>query len=171
MVQSDKGWLSEKVERMLNVLESLLECPIYKRAAQKAGIHPKTLAYWLKCSEAGHNGYDLVWQGVRLRFHEHCSGAIQEAYDKALAVVWQMAMGEKYPGTDAYLTRPNAKMLRFLLGLLRPEKYGKRRKQKAKDNAGVLIVGQPAKRREYNTAASVQTRRWKLLSKRIASAK
>jgi hypothetical protein len=157
------------LERMLIVVESLQGCPVQGPAARKAGIHPKTLAYWLKCSEAGHDGYDLVWEDIPGRFHEHCAAAIEVAYDKARAIAWRMAMGETYRGTDAYLKRPNVKMLKFLLKLLLPEKYGKRRKDKATHRSAVLIVGQPAKR-EYNTAASVQTRRWKALSKRIGNA-
>ena len=50
-------------ERMRIVLDSLTERPILSPAATKAGIHRKTLEYWLKRSEAGHDGYDLEWQG------------------------------------------------------------------------------------------------------------
>ena len=46
------------------VLDSLTECPILSHAARKAGIHRKTLEYWIKRSEAGDDGYDIEWQGV-----------------------------------------------------------------------------------------------------------
>lgn len=158
------------LERMIIVLESLRECRVYARAAEKAGIHRKTLEYWLKCSKAGDDGYDLVWEGVLWSFHEHCTTAIQEAEEKVLAVAWEMAKGIKYPGYDAYVKRPNVKMLRCLLKLMLPEKYGKRWKAEATHCSPVLIVGQPAKRREYNTAASIQARRWKSLSNKIGNA-
>ena len=145
--------------------------PSIRGQLRKQAIHPKTLAYWLRCSKDGHDGYDLVWQGVLWRFHEHCTTAIQEPYQKVLEVAWRIAMGVKYPGYEAYFDAPaNAKMLRFLLKLLLPEKYGKRRKAEAAHRRVVLVVGQPAKRREYNTAASVQARRWKSLSKKIGNA-
>ena len=60
--------------RMRMVLDALKECPILARAAAKAGIHHKTLAYWLKCSAAGHDGYDIDCQGEQWRFHELRSG-------------------------------------------------------------------------------------------------
>ena len=59
-------------ELMLLVLDALAEHPFYYYAANKAGIHRKTLAYWIRRSEAGDDGYDIEWQGVTGRFHEHC---------------------------------------------------------------------------------------------------
>ena len=152
---SSKSAPKRSLERMLIVLESLRECPILSRAAQKAGIHPKTLAYWLRCSKAGHDGYDLVWQGVLWRFHEHCQTAMEEAHDRVLAAVLEFGMGGVvykndefllslgYEGPDAYLTdengdpvvetvrQPNLKMLRFFLEWVRPEKWGKDRKRRS----------------------------------------
>ena len=72
-------------ERMRIVLDSLRESPILSRAASKAGIHRKTLEYWIKRSEAGDAGYDLEWQGVEWRFHEHCESAMQEADGRVVA--------------------------------------------------------------------------------------
>ena len=46
-------------ERMRIVLDSLRERPILSYAATKAGIHRKTLEYWIKRSMAGDAGYDL----------------------------------------------------------------------------------------------------------------
>ena len=67
------------------VLDSLAECPILSNAANKAGIHRKTLAYWIKRSTAGDAGYDIEWQGETWKFHEHCEAAMDEAHDKILA--------------------------------------------------------------------------------------
>ena len=80
-------------ERMRIVLDSLTEVPILYHAATKAGIHPKTLEYWLRRSAAGDAGYDIEWQGIEWRFHEHCTSAIDEADDSLCAVMWQNAMG------------------------------------------------------------------------------
>ena len=66
-------------ERMRIVLDSLTEYPILSHAARKAGIHRKTLEYWIKRSEAGDDGYDIEWQGLKWRFHEQCKSAIDEA--------------------------------------------------------------------------------------------
>ena len=110
-------------ERMRMVLDALREYPILGRAAAKAGIHPKTLAYWLKCSAAGHDGYDVEWQGEQWRFHEHCEAAIAEADDTLHFLVWQMAMGIKfkidpslvklgYRGVDAYAIDENGDLLK-----------------------------------------------------------
>jgi hypothetical protein len=158
------------LERMLIVLESLRKYPILWRAAEKAGIHRKTLEYWLKRSKAGDEGYDLVWRGEMWRFHEHYAAAKEEPYDKLLAIAYKKAMGVKYPGSEVYMTPPNGRMLRFLLKLRRPEKYGKRRKVKATRPSHVLVIGEPAQKRQYNTAASIQVRRWKSLSRKISDA-
>ena len=63
-------------ELMRIVLNSLGEYPILSYAANKAGIHRKTLKYWMDRSEAGDDGYDIKWQGITWRFHEHCESAI-----------------------------------------------------------------------------------------------
>ena len=67
---------------MLLVLDALAERPFLYHAANKAGIHRKTLAYWIRRSEAGDDGYDIEWQDVTGRFHEHCESAIDEAHQK-----------------------------------------------------------------------------------------
>ena len=76
-------------------------------------------------------------------------------------------MGVKYPGSEAYVKRPDVKMLRFLLALMCPETYAKRRKVEATHRNGVFVIGEPARKRQCNTAASVQARQWKSLSKKI----
>ena len=73
--------LSPKIMRI--VLNILRERPILLSTQPlQAGIHPKTLAYWIRRSEAGDDGYDIKWQGVTRRFHEHCESAIDEAHQK-----------------------------------------------------------------------------------------
>ena len=73
----------------------------------------------MKCSKAGKKGYDIEWQGMMWRFHEHCQTAIEEAHDKILLAAWDSAMGgvvyknDKfllslgYEGPDAYLRDEN----------------------------------------------------------------
>jgi hypothetical protein len=83
----------------------------------------------MKCSAAGDAGYDIEWQGVERRFHEHCKSAIWEAhvelmdimfhralvgYDKVLThrgrVVYkidQELVGLGFQGPDAYLRDEN----------------------------------------------------------------
>ena len=182
------------LERMLIVLEALAEYPIFSYAAAKAGIHPKTLAYWLKCSEAGRDGYDIEWQGVQLRFHEHYRYAIDAAHDELHFLVWQKAMGVTFKtdpflvdlgckGSDAYARdengkpiedgprRPNSKMLRFYLEWKLPEKYGKRRKRDIPQSGGVLVIGGPTKKPEINNAASIKARNWKSVSRKLREPK
>jgi hypothetical protein len=184
------------LERMLIVIESLREYPILSHAASNAGIHRKTLEYWLKCSKAGDDGYDLEWQGVLWRFHEHCQTAIESAHDKILEAAWEFGMGGGvvykndelllslgYKGPDAYLTdengdpvvetvrNPNPKMLRFLLEWLRPEKWGEDRKTDVPQRGGVLVLGDTTKKPENSSAASVKARKWKSRSKMVRDAK
>jgi len=176
-------------ERMRLVLDNLRECPILWVAASKAGIHRRTLEYWIKRSRAGDAGYDIEWQGEIWRFHEHCESAIEEADDKLLEAVWPIVMGGviykndefllsiNFEGPDAYLRdengnpvietirNPNGKMLRWLLERRRRETYGKHRQIDVPHNSGVLVVGgnRPDIPDEVNngTAASVRARKWK----------
>ena len=69
-------------ELMWLVLDTLDEHPILSYAANKAGIHRKTLKYWMDRSAAGDDGYDVKWQGLTRRFHEHCKTAIWVAHQK-----------------------------------------------------------------------------------------
>jgi hypothetical protein len=177
-------------ERMRIVLDSLRERPILSDAAAKAGIHRKTLEYWLKRSEAGDDGYDLEWRGETARFHEHYESAIGEGYDELVLRVVDIAMGgviykteqslvdRGLRGPDAYLRdangipvvetirNPNGKMLRFLLELLRPKKWGKHRKIDVPQTGGVLVVGgiphDIPNKVNNGTAASVKARKWKV---------
>ena len=100
--------------------------PSYPTQPSKAGIHRKTLEYWLRTNKAGHNGYDIVREGIMLRFHEHCASAIGEAEDRIDAAAWDFTMGRMIYETDKNGNRvpwgfrgPNTKMhgkmLRFLL--------------------------------------------------------
>ena len=117
--------------RLCDVLNSLRKRPVEYYAALAAGIHPKTLAYWIRRSEAGDDGYDIKWQGITRRFHEHCESAIDEAdqnlkdewrrraidgYEKVLTsrgrVVYkidQELVGLGFQGPDAYLKDENGK--------------------------------------------------------------
>jgi hypothetical protein len=171
-------------QRMRVVIESLREHPFLCHAARKAGIHRKTLEYWLKCSKAGDDGYDIEWQGVMWRFHEHCQTAIEEAYDKVLEPALELAMGVVYKndefllslgyeGPEAYLRdkngspvietvrKPNGKMLRFLLEWWRPEEWGKHRKIDVPRKGGVVIIGDIAKKSTNCSTASIKARKWK----------
>ena len=163
-------------ERMRIVLDSLREWPVLSHAAAKAGIHRKTLEYWIRRSTAGDAGYDLEWQGLEWRFHEHCESAIREAHGRVLAALWDATMGRIIYKTDKNgnrvalgfrgpCTKMFWKMLRFLLEWLRPDKWGKHRKIDVPHNTGVLVVGgiphDIPKKANNGTAASVKARRWK----------
>jgi hypothetical protein len=162
------------------VIEALKECPILVRAAAKAGIHRKTLTYWLKCSEAGQDSYDIEWEGFQWRFHQACEAVIDEARDRLLGVMYDIAMG---PITYNYARDENGefiveargpgnvKMLKFLLQLLRPEKWGKARKRKICRSGGVLVIGERPNRSENNCAASIRARQWKSASRKIEKTK
>jgi hypothetical protein len=167
--------LSPKIMRI--VLNSLKKYPIQWHAASKAGIHRKTLEYWLKRSAAGDAGYDVEWRGFEWRFHEHCKSAIDEAHDELHAVVWQIAWGV-IAKTDENgnlileaCGQPNMKMMLFYLELKRPETWGKNRKTDIPQKGGVLVIGEVTKKPKYNTARSVKARKWKADSRRIREEK
>jgi hypothetical protein len=181
-------------ERMRLVLDALREFPILARAAAKAGIHHKTLAYWLKCSAAGYDGYDIEWKGEQWRFYEHCEAAIAEADDTLHFLVWQMAMGIKfktdpslvklgYRGVDAYaidengdfieegVRQPNKKMMLVYLAWKRPETWGKHPKRDICRTGGVLVVGGRSGKSENSYAASIKARKWKSVSRKVQAPK
>jgi hypothetical protein len=152
------------------VLDSLRQSPFLFNAARKAGIHRKTLEYWIKRSAAGDAGYDIEWQGLEWRFHEHCQSAMQEAYDRVLAIAWYIAMGadlqdENGKPVPQASWKQRGKMLRFLLEWERPEKWGKHPKINVPHNTGVLVIGDiphdNPKKVNNGTAASVKARKWK----------
>jgi hypothetical protein len=87
-------------ERMRIVLDSLAEHRLLSLAAAKAGIHRKTLEYWINRSAAGDPGYDVEWQGLIWRFHEHCASAIAQADDRVHAAAWDFSMGRIIYKTD-----------------------------------------------------------------------
>ena len=162
---------------MRAVLEYLRECPVRSDAARKAGIHRRTLDYWINRSKAGDDGYDIESEGVMVRFHRHVEFAIEEAHDKILEVAWEIAMGELYKkdGCEVphlYVRRPNGKMMRFLLELMYPEKYGKHPKIDIPQKTGVVLIGgTPEKPEKKCPAASIKVRKWKSISAMIRKTK
>jgi hypothetical protein len=80
-------------ERMRIFLDSLAEYPALIYATKKAGIHRRTPEYWLKGSEAGHEGYDVEWRDVTMKFHEHYISAMDEGGDQLKAFAFRVATG------------------------------------------------------------------------------
>ena len=105
--------LSPKPMRI--VLNSLRKTPILWHAPSKAGIHRRTLEYWIKCSAAGHHGYDLKWHGIEWKFHEHCKSAIDEPHQKLDDDMLQRAFG--YDKVLTYRGRVMYKIDQGLVGL------------------------------------------------------
>lgn len=156
----------------------------------KQAFTTKHPCYWLKCSEAGHDGYDIVWQGEQWRFHEHCETAIAEAHDTLNFLVWQMAMGIKFKtdpsleklgcrGVDAYakdengdfiedgVRQPDTKMMLVYLAWKRPETWGKHLKSDIFRTGGILVIGERPARPKDDYAGSIQARQWKSVSRII----
>ncbi len=79
--------------RLRLFLDSLAEYPVKIYATNKTGVHRRTPDYWLKCSAAGHEGYDLEWRGDTAKFHEHFISAMEEGGDQVKAVAFRMATG------------------------------------------------------------------------------
>jgi hypothetical protein len=181
-------------ERMRIVIEALRECPLLEPAAAKAGIHRKTLEYWLKCSKAGRDGYDVDWEDFEWRFHEACEVAVEEAHQRLLDAMFSIAMGppthkvddqrvmnfaERH--TDAYARHANGnfiiefpgpgnvKIHERLLELLRPELWGKAQKRKIVTRSGVLVVGE--RRPEKSWATSIKASQWKSASRMLEETK
>ena len=103
----------------------------------------------MKCSKAGQDGYDIEWEGHQWRFHEACAAAIDDAHQRLLDTVCDLAVGLNFykveqdlvdlgmQGADAYGRDEdgnfivegrgpgNPKMLRpFFLELVPPENTG-----------------------------------------------
>jgi hypothetical protein len=164
-------------ERARIVLDSLSERPIQSYAAEKAGIHRKTLENWIKRSKAGEDGYDIEHEDVTMRFHVHCEWSKDAAYDKILEAAYLIAMGKAYV-TDEHgnvtletVRRPNLKMMRFLLEWLRPEVYGnKPPKPDVPQRSGMVLVV-PEKPKRTCPEASIKARSWKGLSRKFRQVK
>jgi hypothetical protein len=182
------------------VLDSLREYPIFSSAANKAGIHRKTLEYWIRRSEAGDDGYDIElegFEGFTGRFHKLCQSAIDQAHDDLRGAAWEIAFGGPVykidpllldrgcQGFDAYardengefiieaFRPPNMKMLRFLVKRRLAEKYRQNRKINVPQTGGVLVIGMPQEpdnKPKPNTAASAKTRAWKSIARMIGNA-
>jgi hypothetical protein len=182
-------------ERMRIVIEALRKYRLLSSAAAKAGIHRKTLEYWLKCSEGGQDGYDIEWEGFPWRFHEACEAAIWEARQRLRDAEFDLALGPitykidprlvnlGYRGADAYARDEkgdfieeargpgNVKMQKRLLQTLRPEKWRKARRRKIVTSGGVLVIGEQAARPEKNCTASIEARQWKSAARMVREAK
>jgi hypothetical protein len=165
-------------ERARVVLDSLSERPIQSDAAEKAGIHRKTLENWIKHSKAGDAGYDIEHEGVTMRFHVHCEWSKDAAYDKILEAAYLIAMGKAYVTDEngnvtLETVRPsNPKMIRFLLEWMRPEVYGnKPPKPDVPQRSGVILVGAPEKPKRTCPEASIKARSWKGLSRKFRQAR
>jgi hypothetical protein len=170
-------------ERMRVVLESLSECPTQRHAAREAGIHPKTLAYWLKCSEAGDDGYDIEWQGWMSRFHEHVESAIDEPVGKVEVKAFELAKGVLYNEDDphVYIRPPDGKMIRFLLDWW--DKYGNHPKIDIPQKGGVVLIvptgglprqdetGAPPPEPPARERRRKKVRKWKSLSRMLRKTK
>ena len=164
-----------RAERMLIVIEALTERPIYRYAAQKAGIHRKTLEYWLRRSEEGHDGYEIEWQGFTLPFHEHCATARDIANDMLKHSALEIAKGVRVRMEDGKLIEevvgpPNGRMIRFYLERFRPDKWGKNPKIDRPQSGGVLVIGDATKQPQTCPPASIGARRWKSFSKKVRDA-
>jgi hypothetical protein len=182
-------------ERMKTVIEALRRNPYLGAAAAKAGIHLKTLSYWLKCSKAGHVGYDIDWEGHQWKFHEACDVARDEAYQIVEDALLEHAIGPitykndpdlvdlGMEGIDAYARDENGdfivesrgpgnvKIQRRVLEILRPERWAKTRKRKTTISGGVLVMGGRPIPPKTNCAASIRTRQWKCASRMLEEVK
>ena len=165
-------------ERARVVLDSLSERPIQSDAAEKAGIHRRTLENWIKRSKAGDDGYDIEHEDVTMRFHVHCEWSKEAATDKILEKAYLIAMGKAYVADEnGALTLesvgpPDPKMMRFVLEWMRPEVYGKKApKLDIPQRSGVVLVCAPEKPKRTCPAASIKARSWKALSRKFRQAK
>ncbi len=97
-------------ERMRIFLDSLAEDAVLIHATKKAGIHRRTPDYWLKCSAAGHDGYDVEWRGDTIKFHEHYISAMDEGGGHLEEVAFRLATGydeiQTYKGSVRYKIDP-----------------------------------------------------------------
>jgi hypothetical protein len=75
------------------VLDSLAEFPVKNLATGRAGIERHTPDYWIKCSAAGRDGYDIEWRGLTAKFHEHYKSAMDEGTDKLKKAAFDLALG------------------------------------------------------------------------------
>ena len=103
-------------------------------------------------------------------------GGVVYKYDEFL-----LSLG--FEGTDAYLRdeygdpvvetirKANPKMLLFLLEWMCPDTWDKHRKIDVPHHCGVLVVGDPAKKKRETISASIKARKWKALSRMLQNAK
>jgi hypothetical protein len=164
-----------RLDRMLIVIEALKECPIYRYAAEKAGIHRKTLKYWLRSSEAGHDGYEIEYEGFTLPFHEHCATAKDFADDTLRHHVLESALGVKVRIEDGELIEetvapPNGTMIRFYFDELERPDWQNNPTIDPPQIGGVLVIGDATKQPQTCPPASIRARRWKSRWKKVRDA-
>jgi hypothetical protein len=111
-------------ERMRLYLDSIADFPSNTLAAKKAGVNRRTPEYWLKCSKAGNEGYDIEWRGVTANFHEHYTDAEAEGVGKLEEVAYQGSTKGydvvlTYKGRVTYKEDPHL----LSLGLRGPDAY------------------------------------------------
>jgi hypothetical protein len=184
-------------ESMRFVLDSLTKRPILRDAAREAGLHHKTIERWIKCSRAGHDGYDVEWQGFTWRFHEAYEVVVDEAHETlegnilelAVEVIFKtdpLLVDLGFQGKEAYATdehgnfipeeiciRDGRMALRWL-SRKRPETYAKppkRRRRGMLQSGNVLVIGQTTTKPQHNSAASVKARKWKVMSRMVRATK
>jgi hypothetical protein len=108
----------------------------------QAGIYRETLEYWLGRSAAG---YDIEWQEIEWRFHEHCASAIDQVAQSYCKSQWVLS---PRPGVVSETDengnfiveacgQTNMKMARLIFGVAASGEVGKRRKTHVPLNAGV----------------------------------
>src|SRR5208283_1494630 len=174
-------------ERMRIFLDSLAEDAVLIHATNKAGIHRKTPEYWLKCSVAGHDGYDVEWRGVTMKFHEHYISAMEEGgdieevafrlatgYDEILTYKGRVSYkidlvrwSRGRRGADAYLKDENGDPVPETVRKFDPKmirwllaRHDKRPKTDVTHKSGVLVIGVPSKT-EVTVAQEIAVERLK----------
>jgi hypothetical protein len=192
-----KGERKRSHELMRKILDDLADGHYLSHAARNAGVHRKTVDYWIKRSAAGDVGYDLEWREVSWKFHELCKIARDVYEDTLLDGMIELGMGRVVYKTDPFLsdvlgltgpdayavdengdfiveavTPPKPKWIRLWLEIRRPDVWAERKHRKSNIRTGVLIVGSnvPKDRPDKAIEASVKIRQLKALSKRMRDA-
>lgn len=94
-------------DRLRIVLDNMAKLPVKENAAMFAGVHVKTLDYWLKLSAEGNQPhFEIEWRGLKLWFHEHYITACEEGDANLVTAAFQLALGydeiQSYQGRVIY---------------------------------------------------------------------